>query len=223
MKNIKTTIMVFLCVLFISGVCSAQGTVIVPDLSKIPNGNGWSIINRHIVVSEKDSNVIVHLDGQKGDGIVWLKGFEFQNGTIEVDIKGKDVQGNSFVGIAIRGVDEATYDAIYFRPFNFMSTDSLRKGHSVQYISHPVNTWQKLREEFPGKYENSVTPIPDPNSYFHAKIVVKKPEVRVFVNNAKTPSMVVRELSNRTGGWVGLWVGNYSDGTFKNLKILKSD
>jgi hypothetical protein len=84
-------------------------------------------------------------------------------------------------------------------------------------------TWNKLRQEHPQKYENTVNPVPDPGSFFHAKIVVEKPKISVFVNDAKEPALIVNELSDRTGGWVGLWVGNYSDGTFANLKIIKKE
>ena len=31
---------------------------------------------------------------------------------------------------------------------------------------------------------------------------------------------VVEELNDRKGGLVGLWMGNNSDGTFANLKII---
>jgi len=44
------------------------------------------------------------------------------------------------VGIAFHGSDNKTLDAIYFRPFNFQSTDPVRKIHAVQYVSHPDNT-----------------------------------------------------------------------------------
>ncbi len=150
-------------------------------------------------------------------GIAWLDDFEFTNVTIEVDIKGKDATGQSFVGIAFRGVDEETYDAVYFRPFNFRSPE--RNEHSVQYISHPNYTWSVLREEYPGKYENSVNPVPDPNKFFHAKIVIQKPQVSVYVDNSQEPSLVVNELTERTGGKIGLWMDFVSEGTFANLKI----
>jgi hypothetical protein len=94
---------------------------------------------------------------------------EFANGTIELDIRGKDVQGQSFVGVALHGVDGTTYEAIYFRPFNFRAADSTRRAHAVQYISQPTHTWQKLRTEHPGMYENAVNPAPDPNGWFHAR------------------------------------------------------
>lgn len=220
MGKIKILIIVVSTIFFIPGFSKAQEETIVPDLSQFTNEDYWGIYNRVISPKEVNEKPALYLNGQEGDGFVWLKDFEFDNGIIEVDIKGKNVQGNSFVGIVFHGVNDTTYDAVYFRPFNFMSEDSARKAHSVQYISHPVYTWYKLRKEHPGKYENTVNPVPDPDSFFHAKIVVEKPKVSVFVNNAEEPSLVVNELSDRTGGWVGLWTGNYSDGTFKNLKII---
>jgi hypothetical protein len=211
-----STVFVFLT----SGISFTQDSTFIPDLSKVVNEDGWKIYNRKVSLVKENENISVYFDAKEGDGIAWLEDFEFTNGIIEADIKGKDVQGGSFVGIAFRGVDEQTYDAIYFRPFNFRSEDPVRRGHAVQYISHPTYTWQKLREEHPEEYENPVDQVPDPNSFFHVKIVVEKPKISVFVNDAENPSLIVDELSGRTGGWVGLWVGNYSDGTFSNLKII---
>ena len=214
-------ILVVSAILLMSGFSFAQEETVIPDLSKITNEDYWGIYNRVATSKEEKGNAALYLNGQEGDGFVWLKDFEFDNGIIEADIKGKNVQGNSFVGIAFHGLNDTTFDAVYFRPFNFMSEDSVRKAHSVQYISHPVYTWYKLRKEHPGKYENTINPVPDPDSFFHAKIVIEKPKISVFVNDAKEPSLVVKELSDRNSGWVGLWTGNYSDGTFSNLKIIK--
>jgi hypothetical protein len=44
--------------------------------------------------------------------------------------------------------------------------------------------------------------------------------VSVFVGNAKEPSLVVDQLSDRRKGLVGLWVGNNSAGDFASLKIV---
>jgi hypothetical protein len=44
--------------------------------------------------------------------------------------------------------------------------------------------------------------------------------VKVFVNGASEPSLVVNELSDRVGGSVGLWCGGY--GVIANLKITPS-
>src|SRR5207342_2389645 len=120
------------------------------------------------------------------------------------DFKGKDVQQQSFVGIAFHGVDGTTYDAIYFRPFNFRAEDPARRIRAVQYISHPTHTWQKLRAEQPGNFEKAVSPVPDPNGWFHARIVVASPSVKVYVNDAGEPSLVVGQLSDRKKGLLGL-------------------
>jgi len=162
----------------------------------------------------------VRLSEAAGNGVAYLRGVELGNGTIELDIRGKDVQGQSFVGVAFHGVDDTTYDAVYLRPFNFKTDDPARRTHAVQYVSHPTYTWQKLRAEHPGEYEQAVAPAPDPNGWFHVRVVVASPKVSVFVADAKEPSLVVSQLSDRHKGRVGLWVGNGSDGDFANLKIV---
>jgi hypothetical protein len=83
----------------------------------------------------------------------------------------------------------------------------------------PGNDWKKLREAFPGKYEKAVSPIPEPNDWFHVRVTVAYPKVSVFVNQAKEPCLVVEEISSRRKGWVGFLVGDNSDGDFANLKI----
>jgi hypothetical protein len=60
---------------------------------------------------------------------------------------------------------------------------------------------------------------PDGDSWFQARIVIERPRVRVYVNAATEPSLVVEELSDRTDGGIGLWVGPGRGGYFANLKI----
>jgi hypothetical protein len=162
----------------------------------------------------------IRLSEAEGEGPVYLPGIEFANGTIELDMKGKDVQGASFVGVAFHGVDGTTYDAIYFRPFNFKTEDPARVLRAVQYISHPAHPWQKLRADSPGHYEKPVKPVPDPNAWFHARVVVASPQVSVFVGDAKEPCLIVTQLSDRKKGLIGIWVGNTSGGDFANFKIV---
>ena len=163
-------------------------------------------------------------DGKKdaisGQGVIWLKDVDFSDGTIEVDLRGKDLFQKSFLGIAFHGVDTSTYDAVYFRPFNFHAKDSIRRIHAVQYMSLPDKDWYILREQFPGKYENAVIPAPLAEDWFHAKIVVKGKQITVFVNNSKEPSLSVQKLNDRKHGLIGLW-GVGSDGDFANLSIKK--
>jgi hypothetical protein len=61
--------------------------------------------------------------------------------------------------------------------------------------------------------------VPEPDGWFHARVVVAGSKVEVFVNDASEPSLRVETLTARRTGLAGLWVGNGSDGTFANLKI----
>jgi hypothetical protein len=206
------------------GLCTAAGVAgqrrtIEPDLVRLAGGQGLQLYNRSVSAVSDGARNGLRLSEQPGDGVAYLDGVEFANGTIEVDVRGKDVLQQSFVGIAFHGVDGTTHDAIYFRPFNFRTEDPARRAHAVQYISRPIYDWQKLRAEHPGVYEQPVHPVPDPNGWFHARVVVAGSKVSVFVGNATEPSLVVNRLSPRTKGLVGLWVGNNSGGDFANLSI----
>jgi hypothetical protein len=198
----------------------AQKKAIEPDLAALADGK-FENTSKHTTSRLIDGvRKGVRLSEAPGEGPAYIPGISFANGTIEFDVKGKDVQGQSFVGVAFHGVDGTTYDAIYFRPFNFKTDDPVRHVHAVQYVSQPDNPWQKLRDGQPGKYEKAVTPAPDPNGWFHARVVVASPKVSVFVGDAKEPALVVDQLSSRGKGKVGLWVGNTSGGDFANLRIL---
>ena len=187
------------------------------DLSKLYKEGKLLAHGRTLSLSE--GGKAVKLGEDNGEGLVWLKDVVFSNGTIEVDLKGKDVMQGSFIGIAFHGVNDSTYDAIYFRPFNFNAKDPVRKIHAVQYVSHPEFGWERLRNERNGEFEKALVNPPDANAWFHTRIVVKDETVTVFVNDDKTPSLVVKKLNDRKAGSLAIWVGNGSDGEFKNLTI----
>jgi len=220
MKKAVAAFAPVLCLLITAVAGNGQGKPSAPDVIKIAEGKGWKLVNRGATVVEDGGKRAVRFDEKTGQGLAWIEGSDFSEGTIEIDIKGKNVLQRSFVGVAFRGVDEKTHDAVYFRPFNFKSEEAVRRIHAVQYVSHPTYTWQKLREERNGVYEKAVNPVPDPDGWFHARIVVANRKVSVYVNDAKEPSLVVEELSDRRQGWVGLWVGEGSGGAFANLKII---
>lgn len=156
------------------------------------------------------------------DGNLWLKDVNFTEGTIDVDIRGRDVMQRSFLGIAFHAVDTGRYDLVYFRPFNFQSKDSVRRIHAVQYVYEPDFPWHKLREERNGIYEKAVTPAPAGKDWFHATIVVEGKTVSVYVNQSKTPSLVVEKLNDNKGGMIALYAGGGSlPGDFANLVINK--
>jgi len=214
---IMTTIMLFMPIL--APPTPAQ-TVAAPDLKAIASGAGWTVVNRTVTVHEQDGRTVAEFDGQPGDGMAWPDGVTFTAGEIECDIQGRSapLQG-SFVGIAFGIQDAETYDAVYFRPFNFRSEDPARRAHSVQYVSHPDWKWPRLREERPGQFEKPLEPSIDGDSWFHVRIVVRHPKISVYVNDAPEPCLTVEALSGPRTGRVALWVGNNSPGRFANLKI----
>lgn len=178
----------------------------------------YTVFNRTISPGTETGSI--HLSDAEGEGHAWLNHTKLINGTIEVDIKGKDKLQSSFVGIAFHGLNDSTFEAVYFRPFNFRSTDPVRKLHAVQYIAAPKFGWEKLRNEFPGKYEQPISPTPDPNEWFHARITVDSKNIKVYVNGNATPSLVVEPLVHTSGTLIGLWTD--SDGDWKNLKIVNA-
>lgn len=199
--------------------CWCAVAVSAADLAKIADPAVWRTYNREAKLVDEAGKKFVRLDGRSNDGVAWLVGSDFREGLIDVDLRGRNAVGQSFVGIAFRGVDDTTYDGVYFRPFNFKIEDPARRQRAVQYISHPRFPWEKLRADSPGKYEQPVSPVPDPDGWFHARIVVEAQKVSVFVNDAKEPCLVVTPVSERKNGKVGLWVGNGSSGDFANLKL----
>ena len=180
--------------------------------------DNWTVVNREVSFEEG----VIHLDAKESDGKLWIKNSEFHNGTIEFEVKGKDTPGRSFVGFAFHGTSDETFDAIYFRPFNFKNL--LKKSKSVQYISMPNNDWAKLRQDFPGKYESEMKPTPATGEdWFQVKIEIRHPQLKVYINGSAVPTLEVDQLNTmKNKGHLGFWVGNNSEGWFKNLRITRS-
>ena len=196
---------------------------ITPDLSRIDDPKSWRLINGDCEGAKEGGKSVLHLGPKikaatgSSAALALVEGVEFGEGTLELDLKGRGKVERCFLGIAFNVADAKTFEAVYFRPFNF-----LRDGfqdHSVQYVSWPVNTWEKLRSEKPGQFEAPVKPIPDPSGWFHARIEVTKQKVSVWVDDARQPSLVVNRLAGREKGGIGLWVDSRG-GTFRNFKIV---
>lgn len=178
-------------------------------------------VNRTLSVNETHPRA-VEMNAADGDGLAVFSDISFETGTIEVDLHGENSPGRSFIGIAFNIQDKETFEAIYFRPFNFVATEQIRKVHMVQYISHPDNTWSSLREERTGEFENELPDPPNPDGWFKATIKVTEKSVEVFVHNMAEPVLKVERLSSSKSDKIGLWVGNGSSGRFRDL-VLHAD
>lgn len=216
---------VFLPVLVLTwvGAASCKGDETMPVLEPAEEPPAATILGQVPTVHNRQVEALpeggVRLSEAEGDGLAYLPDVSFSNGTIEFDVRGRNLPQRSFVGLAFHGVDAETYDAVYFRPFNFHAEEADRRSRSVQYVSHPDYPWFRLREEQPGTYEGSLESPPGADDWFHVRIIVETPQVQVFVGDSAEPSLVVEQLSDRGRGWVGFWVGNGSNGDFANLKL----
>ncbi len=161
-----------------------------------------------------------------GGGIVVLPDARFHDGTIEVDVIGKPqpnapALARGFVGVAFRVPSDALkYDYVYIRPTNGRADDQERRNHSTQYASFPDYEWLRLRTESPGKYESYVDLIP--GEWTHLKIEVNGLKMRLYVNGASQPTLLVNDLKlGDTHGTVALWIGVGTEAYFANLTIKK--
>jgi hypothetical protein len=166
-------------------------------------------------------------EGTSDDGrFVVVTGSHFQDGLIEVDVVGDRIPGapelaRGFVGIAFRvAPDGPPFEAFYLRPYNGRSDDQLQRNHSAQYISSPEFPWNRLRQEFPGKYETYVDLVP--GEWTKVKIEVKGDKARLYVNDAHEPTLVVNPLLHgNTKGAVALFISLGSVAHFSNLRVSK--
>jgi len=222
--NANKLLAIALLIILTGGTCLAQQHLTSYDLAKILSANGFSTTNRKVNALPNHERNGVALSAEQGDGMAWLNGVTFANGIIELDMRGKNVEQQSFLGIAFHSLtDTKTMDVIYFRPFNFLAADSVKRSHSVQYASHPEYPWQVLREKFNGQYEKDIKSTPNPNEWFHVRVEVNYPQLKVFVNGSTVPSLVVKKLNERKSGLLGLWAGNNSDGAYANLRVTFSE
>lgn len=201
----------------------AACSVILPvraQKKKIDLGNtaNWQLYGRpHAPSIGRDSIVFEHNDST--NGVLMLKNETIGDAVIELDLRGRNDMNSNFVGLAFHMENEKKYELVYFRPFNFFNRDTLRQTRSVQYVFEPEFPWYKLREQHPGQYENRVVPTPDPDQWFHVRIVIAHPSIKVYVNNSASPCLSVESLSAAKTGGIGLHVGPGTRASFANLTI----
>jgi hypothetical protein len=191
------------------------------DLAERLAAGKLKVVNREATPLQGDRRG-VHVNEKPGNGIVWIEGSDFAEGTLEVDVRGRDMLGQSFLGVAFHGKDDTTYEAVYLRPFNFRAQDPARHQHAVQYIAPPDYDWPRLRKEFPEEFENPVDPSVAPTDWVPLRVVVKGQTIQIYVGKVTAPTLEVRKLGKLERGMVGLWTGNNSDGDFANLRIANA-
>lgn len=217
MRNPK--LIVFITIFFLASFSSfCQQQISLSD--KFQNEN-ITAVNR-IISLYGDQLDAVEMNANNSDGIGILEDVEFDKGIIEVELLGENNPGKSFIGIAFNIQNDETYEVIYFRPFNFVAKEQIRKDHMVQYIFHPEFTWRKLREERTGEFENEIATPPNPDDWFKVIININDEKVEIYVNELSEPVLTVDRLTSIKSKKIGIWTGFGSSGRFKNL-ILKKE
>jgi hypothetical protein len=166
----------------------------------------------------------VRLTAQEEDGLALVKGSEFHDGTIEVDIATKvtappGVRRPGFTGIAFRARPDASrFELFYLRPGNSRADDQAMRNHSVQYVSAPGFGWEKLRRQWPSIYEAYADLQLD--EWIKVKIEVQGRQAKLYVNGSENPSLVVDGLKgDDLQGVVALWSYTGQEAYFSNLRI----
>jgi len=175
-------------------------------------------VNR-IISLYGDSQDTVEMNAKDDDGLGILEDIEFDKGIIEVELLGENNPGKSFIGIAFNIQNDNTFEAIYFRPFNFVAEEQIRKDHMVQYIFHPEFTWRKLRVERTGEFEDEISDPPNPDDWFKAIIKITDNKVEVYINEISEPVLSVDRLILTKSNKIGIWTGFGSSGRFRNLVL----
>jgi len=163
--------------------------------------------------------------GAQGDGqLCILKQYTIKDGAMEVWVAGEPsasagTGARGFVGVAFRVRPNGDkYEAFYLRPTNGRADDQVRRNHSAQYISHPDHHWQRLRKEFPEKYESYVDLVP--GEWTKVRITVAGRRARLFVHDAAQPTLIVNDLIlGEDGGGIALWVGPGTVAHFADFKV----
>lgn len=216
MENHLRLFLVGIFLIFCTISVAGQTRIILADLVK---QGEEPVHNRTLSVTQDKGDPYISLSQGKGEVIFWLPLKNFRNGSITVEMRGKNVPQQSFIGLAFGGQNDSTFEAVYCRPFNFLSSDSVRRGHSIQYIAHPRYTWMMLREQYNGQFENEIRNPPDPDDWFQMRIEINDNSVTAFINHSKDPSLQIKRLTLHREGKIGLFVANNSGSDFRFVTI----
>ena len=187
----------------------------------------WNVTNGTIAVENYQGKEAFHLVSSKTLTLARRRGMSFRDGTIELDIAAA-AKGDHYIGVAFRMQDKVAkalkvqdnskqlFENIYFRPFKSGTENA------IQYCAAGTKcNWSYLRKNYPGVYEANAD-LPE-TGWFHVKIVIARVTAKVYVNDATTPNLVVKDLKHGfSEGGVGLTTYHKS-AYFANLKVTPAD
>lgn len=154
-----------------------------------------------------------------------VKGLEFRNGTIEIEVAGRPLpdappEARGFIGIAFRIQDDlSAFECFYIRPTNGRAPVQLRRNRATQYFSYPDWKFDRMRNEVPGHYEAYVDLIT--GAWTKLRIVVDGQHAKLFVHDNEQPTLIVNDLKHGPDmeGAIGLYIDMGTEGFFRNLQV----
>jgi len=213
------------CLMFLGTLISAAQQIPLSDLAKAQTKSSTAVLTTH----DGSPAITLHPKHKSDPGyapggpILFLNDSHFHNGAIDVDVSGTPAAGapedaRGFIGVVFRSQSDSRFEIIYLRPTNSHADDQLRRNHTTQYSSEPDFPWDRLRKESPGVYESWVDM--EPGHWTHMRIEVHGTSASLYVNHARNPCLIVHDLKlGDVAGTVGLWIGEDTEGYFKNLTI----
>ena len=179
--------------------------------------NGQLIAKNRVITIERDeSGEFIRLGKSMVGSAILLPVDDFKRGKIEALVRGKDIFQGSFAGLAFHAESDSIFDLVYSRPFNFQTSDSLRRIHMIQYAFFPKLYWQVLRVKYNGIYEKGIANPPKADEWFKLTLIIDDKQVKAYINDSDVPTLVVEKLNNISDGKVGIF-GLNAD--FKSIKI----
>lgn len=157
--------------------------------------------------------VVDHLDQKAFRGQAVLKGVEFENGIIELDMAFEG--GRCFGMILFRVQKGRSQESVYLRPHKTGKYDAL------QYtpVWNGLGSWQLYH----GDGCTAVAEIPH-KRWVHVKLEVLGTQARLFLDNADSPALVIHELKQgNTKGGIALTGPANALAHFANFRLEKTD
>lgn len=153
----------------------------------------------------------------------------FYQGTIDVDIaaerngRTRVSERSAAAGLAFRIQSNDHYELVILKTangrLNFPQPPAERLARAVQYSSPTEWTLDKLRQQYPGRYEAPAN-IRE-RRWHNLRISVKNNDFTVFIDGNSTPVLQASLLGTKTQGSFAYWVDSGTNAYFSNLRIVE--
>lgn len=197
--------------------CGTSQSILELDTKSFAENFRGLVHEKEISTVDYNGSTALHVEAGPGAGIVWLEDEVANISSIELELRGRNEVGASFVGVTFNGDEEGNHEVVYLRPFNF--TREGRTKNAIQYTYEPEFPWRPLREKHPGVYESDVNPAPKADDWIKLRIEIDGSQLKAYVNNMDEPDLVVERINTGNAGRVGFWTGNGSVGDFAGMRI----